>query len=520
LVLSQRIRRAAAGSGKLGASMPSLKWTRSEGRPKIFSIYKKITSIGRAGGNDVAIDDKALADYHAQVVFDGKDFNLNEVDLEGDIQINGKKKRRARLEHGDRLLLGGKIDLSFSFFEEGGTQDEDDEDDNEGHTAQAGLDGLRRLFELSQRLMQCKTVDEQLEALLDGVIGATHAAKGFLLRLEEGAGPGAAMEPRIVAARNLGGKTLPPSVEQLSDSIVSRVLATRQPLIVSDALKDTMFGRSESVMNLRLCSVMCAPLIAGGDLLGLIYLGNDRVANLFEPREPGRALHLRLAGLAHPAERPALESCARTTPSSRRSSKSQRFGDIIGSCASMLEVFRKVSEGRAHGHLRAHHRRDRDRQGAHRAGDPQPLAAGLGALHGGQLRGHPREPHGVRALRARARRLHRRHRHAHREVPGGQRGHALPRRDRRAAHRPPGEAPAGAPGARGHQGGRQQARAGDIRVLAATNRDLEEEIRKGGFREDLYYRLNVVNLFLPPLRERGDDVVVIARSSCSKYARR
>ena len=127
MVLSQRIRRAAAGSGKLGASMPSLKWTRSEGRPKIFSIYKKITSIGRAGGNDVAIDDKALADYHAQVVFDGKDFNLNEVDLEGDIQINGKKKRRARLEHGDRLLLGGKIDLSFSFFEEGGTQDEDDE---------------------------------------------------------------------------------------------------------------------------------------------------------------------------------------------------------------------------------------------------------------------------------------------------------------------------------------------------------------------------------------------------------
>jgi transcriptional regulator with GAF, ATPase, and Fis domain len=84
----------------------------------------------------------------------------------------------------------------------------------------------------------------------------------------------------------------------------------------------------------------------------------------------------------------------------------------------------------------------------------------------------------------------------------------------------PGEAPAGAAGARGHQGRRQQARAGDIRVLAATNRDLEEEIRKGGFREDLYYRLNVVNLFLPPLRERGDDVVVIARLLLQKYARR
>jgi len=58
----------------------------------------------------------------------------------------------------------------------------------------------------------------------------------------------------------------------------------------------------------------------------------------------------------------------------------------------------------------------------------------------------------------------------------------------------------------------------DIRVLAATNRELEAEIKAGRFREDLYYRLNVVHLHLPPLRDRGDDIVVLARYMVGRYS--
>ena len=60
-------------------------------------------------------------------------------------------------------------------------------------------------------------------------------------------------------------------------------------------------------------------------------------------------------------------------------------------------------------------------------------------------------------------------------------------------------------------GGREVVRV-DARVIAATNKDLKVELRSGRFREDLYYRLSVVNLKLPALRERGDDIVLIAHA--------
>jgi len=60
----------------------------------------------------------------------------------------------------------------------------------------------------------------------------------------------------------------------------------------------------------------------------------------------------------------------------------------------------------------------------------------------------------------------------------------------------------------------------DVRIIAATNRDLEKEIKEGRFREDLYYRLNVINLKLPSLRERKEDIGLLIDNFLVKYSKK
>ena len=59
----------------------------------------------------------------------------------------------------------------------------------------------------------------------------------------------------------------------------------------------------------------------------------------------------------------------------------------------------------------------------------------------------------------------------------------------------------------------------DVRIVAATNKDLQEEIKKGNFRKDLFYRLNINSVYLPPLREREGDIPLLAHYFLNKFSK-
>src|SRR5260221_6869951 len=86
--------------------MAMLRYFPQEGSPVFFAVHKPVMTIGRALGNDVHIPDRSVKEHHAQIVFNGRDFQLEELDRIDDIAIEGKKERTARLVDVDRLELG------------------------------------------------------------------------------------------------------------------------------------------------------------------------------------------------------------------------------------------------------------------------------------------------------------------------------------------------------------------------------------------------------------------------------
>jgi transcriptional regulator with GAF, ATPase, and Fis domain len=360
--------------------------------------------------------------------------------------------------------------------------------------------------------MHLRDLGELLDALMDAVIEITNADKGFLILLE-----GETLDIKV--ARNLNRENIADAVSQLSDSIIAKVVRSRKPVIISDAMHDDEFASAKSVMHLKVSSVICVPLLDRGRLLGLIYVGNDSIRDLFQDTTLRVLTVFASQAALIVANALLLDELRIDNKRLNERLEQYRFGEIVGTSPPMQQVFRRVEKlaatdvsvlitgetgtGKELIAREIHNRSPRAQKPfvtincgaipenlleselfghvkgavtgavAHKQGKFQ--AADTGTLFLDEIGEMPIELQ-VKLLRALQEKVV-------------------------------------------FRVGDTRAESVDIRILAATNRDLEKEIAGGRFREDLYYRLNVVNVELPPLRVRGDDVLVIARYLLSRYAR-
>lgn len=484
--------------------MPAFVWQNSKITPlPRFPLTRRITSLGRSPHNDIVLEQLGVDESHALVQFDGSSFILQSLTNAADTKLNGKKSRRDVLNHGDVVEIGG-VTLLFELFDQPVAKD--------APTHEEERISYERIVEFSHELLKEHDVQRLLEKMMDAIIELTGAEKGFLLLAE-----GDDLNVRV--ARAIDQQALVDATDLYSDSIVSAVIQSRETLIVSDALKDNTFGSSHSVVNLRLCSVLCAPLLYRGELFGLIYVGNDNVVNLFR-QSHADVLNVFAANAAL-IVRNAMELHDVRDDNTRLRNHIQemRFGSVIGASDAMRVVFKQIERiaptdisvlidgetgtGKELIAREIHNRSPRAKKpfvSINCGAIPESLLESelFGHVRGAFTGANQARPGRFQAADGGTLFLD-----EIGEMPLHLQVKILRALQERVVTRV----------------GDNKDEPVDIRVVAATNRDLTQAVRDGQFREDLYYRLNVVGITLPPLRERGDDVVLLARYLLDRYTR-
>lgn len=469
-----------------------------------FPLFKNITRIGSDPSCDVVLNSEGVNPDHAHVLRDTDEFIIASLGRGRALVVNGKKEKRAKLSDGDTIEIG-EIALRFE------KNDLVQEDENAlDPTARDALHAYREIVTFSQQLLRSGDLDGLLTGLMDKVVELSGADKGFLVLMSDGV-------PDIRVARNLNREDVSHEIEELSDTVLAKVVREQQPVIVTDALNDREFKASASVVNLKLCSVMCVPLMEEGELFGLFYLGSSKVVNLFEARlletitvfASQASLLIRNAML--------LDTLRTDNESLRRAVETKRFGAIVGSSDQMQEIYRRIRKvaptdvsvlitgetgtGKELIAKEIHDRSDRSSKPF--------VVVNCGAipenLLESELFGHVKGAF-TGAVQTRDGRFQQAHTGTLFLDEIGEMATALQVKLLRALQE---KVVMKVGGTKSEQI--------DIRVVAATNRNLEEEIAQSRFREDLFYRLNVVGIHLPPLAERSDDLILIARFLLKRY---
>ncbi len=479
--------------------MPSLKvYLSNSEQVLIFSIFKRVTTIGNDIDNDIYIPDITLEDLHANIVFDGDNYFLHTLN-KGFAFFNKKKTKKHKLSEHDKINMGSSV-VEFIL------NDQEVVDDFDKTVVDQHL--YKKLLELSDTILETEDFNTLLNNLLDMLLSLTRAERGYILIFQN-------REVVAASARNMNQENIGNPLKQVSDSILEKAISTKRPVIVSDAFNDQLFSTSESVINLKLSSVLCAPLKSGTHLIGLIYLGNNQISNLFN-HESLETLTIFAAMTSLIVQNAFLLNKLNIDSSINKGE--MRFGGIIGSSSKMRDVFRKIEKvaptdisvliqgetgtGKELVAKEIHERSDRSKKNfitINCAAIPENLMESEFFGHKkGSFTGAVTDQKGKFEMADGGTIFL----DEIGEMPLNLQAKLLRVLQERMI------TPIGS----------SNPIYVNVRIIAATNKDLEFEVQRGTFREDLLYRLNVIQISLPPLREREDDIEILGKFFLSKFS--
>jgi transcriptional regulator with GAF, ATPase, and Fis domain len=493
--------------------------------------------LGREPANAVAVADTSVSRKHCLLRRneDGR-FQIKDLDSRNGTLVNGRAVKEQWLRHGDEIATGDSVFLFLLDEQDQAASASRIEFDDSHYTAETKLihprevvylqpdrlqhelpatsqiaRNLNALLKISRVVHAIRDLEELQAQLLDLIFEVLPAGRGAILLAE-----GAAQEFNCLYARTRHADQ--PQLVRVSRTIARQVMKENVAILGFDVPASGKLSEVESLAVSEVRTLLCVPLTVFQRAIGCIYLDSTNSADRFQ--EDHLQLLTAIAGISAVALDNARRLQWLEEENQRLTTEIRQEQSLVGEGARIKEIFQFLArvaptestvliEGESGTGkelvARALHRN------SHRANKPFVAincAAIPESLLESDLFGHERGAFTGAAVQKKGRL----------EIADGgvvfldEIGELVPSLQvkllrvlqEREFER---------------VGGTHSIKI-DIRLIAATNRDLSEAVRSGEFRQDLYYRLAVVKLTMPPLREHREDIPMLTRHFVQKYAKR
>lgn len=489
----------------------------------VFPLTEGEVSIGREAASGLCIADSSVSRQHCRIKREGDEYKLFDLESLNSTFVNEMPIKERVLEHGDRIKIGDSLLLFHLHEAEVSTTSTrinfDDHFSVSRDTVRVRVEDaiqlmardLCALMKISAAINLIRSSDELQKQLLELIFEVVPAQRGAILLVEED-------QAEFSSIYGLDRKTGPDPTLRVSRTIAQQVLSDGISILSNEVQESDTFGAAESVITSQAQSVLAVPLTLYKKTLGVIYLyTTDPIARFAED-------HLQLVAAIANIAAVALQN-VRHIESLESENERLREGislehSMVGESQRMSGLYKMISRIAAtDSTVLIRGESGTGKELAARAihlNSPRSTkpfvavncAALTESLLESELFGHERGAF-TGAIAQKKGKL---------EVADGgtmfldEIGELAPLMQAkllRVLQEREFE----------RVGGTRTIKI-DIRLIAATNRDLEEAIKSGEFRQDLYYRLNVVSLEMPPLRERKEDIPLLANFFVEKYSRK